>query len=120
MPNIARNIYAAIVEEGQSEVLFREMDPAVIRANRTAALGNFFGLPSPDEYPFASSMQGGATARVASVPQAEQNIQGGVMRAFYAKYGIGQGTLSEWLLTGEAWRDDRLGTLRGAAVVQPD
>jgi hypothetical protein len=91
MPNIARNIHAAVVEEGQPEVLFRETDAGVIAANRAAACSAFCGPGSPDEYPFASTMQGGVGARVASVPLAEQRIQGGVLSRFYQKYGIGRG-----------------------------
>ena len=40
---------------------------------------------SLDEYPFASSKQGGAGANVKSVPASEQNIQGGTMSSFYKK-----------------------------------
>lgn len=92
-PEISANIEAAIAE-GHPEILAREMAKDAIRANRSAALR---GQPKPpsthslDEYPFASSMQGGAGARVAPVPRIEQNIQGGIMSNFYREHGIQQG-----------------------------
>jgi hypothetical protein len=90
MPNIARNIQAAL-DEGYPSVLTREMNRAQIRANRGEAIAGFHGPGSPDEYPFASTQQGGAGARVASVPLAQQRIQGGVLSQFYQMYDIGQG-----------------------------
>ena len=45
----------------------------------------------PDEYPFASTYEGGKGAFVADVPQSEQNIQGGVLAQFYRIYGIQDG-----------------------------
>ncbi|MEO8265407.1 MAG: NucA/NucB deoxyribonuclease domain-containing protein [Ilumatobacteraceae bacterium] len=90
MPNIGRNIESA-QQAGQPSVLARETDPAIINANRSAACAGFCGPGSPDEYPFASTTQGGAGAQVNGVPLAEQRIQGGVMSQFYQKNGIGQG-----------------------------
>ncbi|MFJ6200196.1 NucA/NucB deoxyribonuclease domain-containing protein [Micromonospora sp. NPDC092111] len=91
MPNIANNIRAAFAD-GKPMVLNRTMIEADINANRAAACAGFCGAPlSPDEYPFASSMQGGAGARILGVPLQEQRRQGGVLSAFYRKFGIGQG-----------------------------
>jgi hypothetical protein len=101
MPNIARNIQSAI-DDGQPDLLNREADPAVIQANRAAACAGFCGPGSPDEYPFASTTQGGAGARVEGVPLAEQRIQGGVLSSFYQKFGIGQGD-PFWVLVN--WGD---------------
>jgi hypothetical protein len=39
----------------------------------------------PDEYPFASTLQGGRGASIAGVPKIEQRRQGGALRGFYAK-----------------------------------
>ena len=55
------------------------------------------GLPagpglSWDEYPFASSVQGGANSSVVSVPIQEQRIQGGVIAASYILQSIEIGT----------------------------
>lgn len=55
---------------------------------------------SPDEYPFASTLQGGAGARVAGVPLQEQRIQGRVLSRFYQKYGIGDGDQFGVAVTG--------------------
>jgi len=76
-------------------VLNRETDPDVIAANRAAATRDFDGEGSPDEYPFASTAQGGAGAQVQGVPLAEQRIQGGILSSFYRKFGIGQGDAFE-------------------------
>jgi hypothetical protein len=91
MPNIARNIQAAIEDENKPSVLNRNMDLGWIAANRVLACGRFQGTGSCDEYPFASSMQGGLGARVAGVPLQENRIQGGVISAFYAKHMLKHG-----------------------------
>jgi Deoxyribonuclease NucA/NucB len=39
---------------------------------------------SCDEYPFASTDEGGAGASIANVPVAEQHTQGGLMSGFYS------------------------------------
>lgn len=89
MPHIAANIRAAIAE-GHPSVLHRQTDPSIIRSNRRAACEGFSGEGSPDKYPFASTMEGGAGARIAGVPQVEHQIQGGVLSSFFQKYGIAQ------------------------------
>jgi len=99
MPNIARNVQSAL-DEGQPGVLNRTTDQSLISANRAAACQGFCGPGSPDEYPFASTMQGGAGARVAGVPLQEQFVQGGLLRAFYTKYGIGEGDPFQVVVTG--------------------
>ncbi|WP_203734089.1 ricin-type beta-trefoil lectin domain protein [Paractinoplanes durhamensis] len=91
MPNIAANVRAAQAS-GKPMVLNRTTIKADIDANRAAACAGFCGRPlSPDEYPLASSMQGGAGARILGVPIQEQRIQGGVMSSFYRKFSIGHG-----------------------------
>ena len=90
MPNIAANIESAQAG-GQPAILTRTTDGAVIAGNRAAACRGFCGVGSPDEYPFASSLQGGAGATVRGVPLAEQRIQGGVLANFYRQFGIGDG-----------------------------
>jgi RHS repeat-associated protein len=99
MPNIARNIESAL-EEGQPDVLTRTMDPDLIAANRAAACAGFCGPESPDEYPFASTFEGGAGARIESVPLQEQFIQGALLNNFYAKYQIGHGDMFRVIVTG--------------------
>jgi hypothetical protein len=42
-------------------------------------------VPSCDEYPFASTQEGGSTSRIAWVPLAENNTQGNTLIDFYRK-----------------------------------
>lgn len=92
-PNIAKNIRAAL-NEGKPEVLTRLAGRSKIRANRRAALR---GAPRPaagmslDEYPMASTHEGGAGSRVMAVPANEQNSQGGTMSSFYQKHKLVDG-----------------------------
>jgi RHS repeat-associated protein len=91
MPNIAQNIRDAHAQ-GHPMVLNRVIGGKPARdANRKAACAGFCGSGSPDEYPFAASMQGGAGARVTGVPIGEQRIQGGVISGFYSKFNIQPG-----------------------------
>ncbi|MCU1441230.1 MAG: hypothetical protein JWP85_2227 [Rhodoglobus sp.] len=99
MPNIAANVQSAL-KEGHPGILNRTTDAATIRSNRAAACESFCGRGSPDEYPFASTFQGGQGARVADVPLAEQRIQGGVMSSFYQRHGIGDGDSFRVLVEG--------------------
>ena len=46
---------------------------------------------SADEYPFASTYQGGERAFVQIVPIKEQWIQGGALAQFYSKFNIVDG-----------------------------
>lgn len=46
---------------------------------------------SLDEYPFASTVEGGAGSTVRAVPVAEQNYQGGVLSSFYQHKGVNVG-----------------------------
>jgi hypothetical protein len=99
MPNIANNVQSAL-DEGHPGILTRTRDQDLIDANREAACHGFCGPGSPDEYPFASTHEGGAGARVQGVPLKEQRIQGGVLSRFYAKYGIGDGDRFRVIVTG--------------------
>ncbi|MFD1034604.1 NucA/NucB deoxyribonuclease domain-containing protein [Sphingomonas hankookensis] len=92
-PGIAANIEAAFAE-GHSSILNRLVGRDAIRAQRADALAGQAKPPtgySLDEFPFASSKQGGAGARVVPVPVGEQNVQGGMLSSFYQKHGITHG-----------------------------
>jgi Deoxyribonuclease NucA/NucB len=91
MPNISAHIQRAQASGKYSATLKRITDKTSIAANRRAACGSFKGTGSCDEYPFASTAQGGAGASVAGVPLAEQRIQGGTLSSFYQKNNIGEG-----------------------------
>ena len=45
-----------------------------------------------DEYPFASTAQGGRGAVVRNVPIRQNSIQGGLLAVFYRRYNIGNGS----------------------------
>jgi hypothetical protein len=91
MPNIADNIRNAQAN-GAPTTLTRTQNTALIDANRAAATAGFTGPGSPDEYPFASTYEGGAGAFVRGVPLAEQRVQGGVISRFYQDNGIVDGS----------------------------
>ena len=84
MPNIASNVRSA-QQAGKPVILNRETDPSQIAANRAAACSGFCGEGSPDEYPFASTTQGGSGVQVQGVPLSEQRIQGGILSRFLPK-----------------------------------
>jgi RHS repeat-associated protein len=94
-PTIHQNIQTA-VQNGAPTTLSRA-DDAGKRQNRADALrgmGKRKKGQSLDEYPYASSQQGGGKAkgaRVSSVPAREQNIQGGQMSSFYKQAGLKPG-----------------------------
>jgi hypothetical protein len=82
-PEIAKHVRAALAA-GHPSVLTRA-PRAVQRANRRAACGRWRGPGSCDEYPFASTFEGGRGASTAGVPLREQLRQGGSLLAFYEK-----------------------------------
>lgn len=93
MPNIASNIDDAI-SKGAPSQLSRVTSRSQIRKNRRAALRGQTSAGSGkslDEYPFASTDQGGDGAFVRSVPAKEQSIQGGKMSQFYKKNNLKNG-----------------------------
>jgi hypothetical protein len=92
LPNIADNIDDAQAK-GKPDVLTRITDGKKIRQNRRAACRKVRPRRgfSCDEYPFASTAQGGVGASVRLVPVQEQNIQGGIISSFYRVKAIGNG-----------------------------
>jgi RHS repeat-associated protein len=79
-PDLAQNIYHA-QQAGHPQVLTAGGD---IAANRAAALDGVPKIPglSRDEYPFASSKEGGEGAWVGHIPPSQQNSQGGLIKNF--------------------------------------
>ena len=79
-PDLAENISNAI-KAGRSDVLTHGGDVA---ANRAAALRDVPNIPglSRDEFPFASSMEGGGGSWVGHIPAAQQSAQGGLITNF--------------------------------------
>ena len=91
-PNIGNNFDNAVAN-GAPTRLNRTTTRQRDRNRRDALRGQPPAGPgqSLDEYPFASSSQGGSNSRVAPVPVAEQNYQGGVLSSFYQRHGIKPG-----------------------------
>jgi RHS repeat-associated protein len=87
-PQLAENIRHA-QNAGHPDVLTHG-GKAVIDANRNAALHqpyrdfvlNIGGGLTRDEYPFASSLEGGAGSWVGHIPESQQNAQGALIRNF--------------------------------------
>lgn len=81
---------------GSPNVLHRTANPILISLNRTAAMlkcaAGMTILPaagsSCDEYPFASTYEGGGGATVRRVPLIEQYSQGGTISIAYTLCGI--------------------------------
>ncbi len=78
-PNIGWGILDAIFNYGKPGRISRLVNSAAIDANRTAACAGFVKInaaDSCDEYPFASTYQGGAGAHQQHVPLTENTNQG--------------------------------------------
>jgi RHS repeat-associated protein len=91
-PVIADNIYEA-QRAGAPEVLTRLKNKSAENKNRRQAVKSLPSKPrssgvSRDEYPFASTYEGGSGARVVYAPVAEQDAQGVLMRNFYRDNNI--------------------------------
>ncbi|KAK3610236.1 hypothetical protein CHS0354_022289 [Potamilus streckersoni] len=92
MPVVCAKMENAVKSMGKPRFLCRTTDKNQIRRNRRKACGKFrtkIGM-SCDDYPFASTMQVGKGATVASVPIIENSIQGAQLCLLQA------GTNGEW------------------------
>jgi hypothetical protein len=93
MPTIAAHIADAQFNRGYPILLNRIAgNDALRRSNNRAACRNFVPAAPPntscDEYPFASTYQGGAGSSTRAVPLTEQRIQGGTISSFYQNRNI--------------------------------
>ena len=91
-PEICANIDDAVANGAPTELT--RTDSVTRDANRRAALRGREPAQtgfSLDEYPFASTVEGGAGSTVRAVPVAEQNYQGGVLSSFYQHKGVNVG-----------------------------
>lgn len=91
-PGIA-GTYDEAVAGGAPTTLTR-VDADTRDANRDAALEGIPKAPkgqSLDEYPFASTAEGGSGSVVRPVPRGEQNYQGGKLSSFYRDNGVNPG-----------------------------
>jgi hypothetical protein len=89
-PDLAENILNA-QKAGYAQVLTAGGDIAANRAAALEGVPNIAGL-SRDEYPFASSMEGGQGAWVGYIPVAQQNAQGGLISRFLIQNNIQAGS----------------------------
>jgi hypothetical protein len=91
-PQLAENI-AHAQAAGRPSVLTYNGGGAAAQANRGAATQGIPRIPgtSVDEYPFASTTQGGAGAWVGHVPVRQQLQQGGIIRQFLEREGLVRG-----------------------------
>jgi hypothetical protein len=83
-PTISSHIRDA-QRSGQPSVLTRTTNQNLIKQNRASATKGVSGL---DEYPFASTYEGGKGASVRPVNWAEHKYQGPDIRKFYRNYNI--------------------------------
>ena len=78
---------------GQPEILHYDSDQNRTKARRKEALKNYPSRYSEglerDEYPYASTNEGGAGSNIAYVPSRENSSQGGSLRALYSKLKSG-------------------------------
>jgi hypothetical protein len=95
IPNIASHI-ASAQSRGFPSILTRTTNSTLIDRNRREACRNFVPQAPPntscDEYPFASTYEGGAGSSIRAVPLTEQNIQGGIISSFYRNNSIRDGS----------------------------
>lgn len=92
-PGVNDNLAEALAR-GESPIVERLTGRRNIRRNRRQAQQGLDRPPAEmtwEEFPFASSSQGGRGAITTLVERAENNRQGGFLSAFYAKHGIQNG-----------------------------
>jgi len=87
-PHIAQHVRTAIAA-GQPQLLYRVSEEQASR-NRRAACGKWpkGSKLSCDEYPFASARRADHRPHIMGVPLKEQRVQGGALRAFYARHRL--------------------------------
>jgi Deoxyribonuclease NucA/NucB len=87
-PHIAQHVRRAIAA-GQPQLLYRVSEEQA-RRNRRVACGKWprGSKLSCDEYPFASARQADHRPHIMGVPLKEQRVQGGALRAFYARHRL--------------------------------
>ncbi|MCI0527498.1 MAG: NucA/NucB deoxyribonuclease domain-containing protein, partial [Nitrospira sp.] len=85
-PDLAENIWHA-QQAGHPNVLTHGGNDV---ANRAAAMQGIPKVPglSRDEYPFASSMEGGSGAWIGHIPRKQQDAQGALITNLIKKFGI--------------------------------
>lgn len=85
---LADNIWHAQAA-GHPDELTYIGDRAAARRNRAAAIAGIPPLNSRDEYPFASTCEGGRRAWIGHIPAAQNSAQGGILSNFYRRHSQG-------------------------------
>jgi RHS repeat-associated protein len=85
-PELADNIWHA-QQAGHPEVLTRGW-PGLDDINRPPALSGIPRVLSRDEYPFASTLEGGAGSWVGNIPGAQNSAQGNILMNFYRRNNV--------------------------------
>ena len=96
-PDLAENIWHA-QKAGRPDVLTHGGIPRVNRAAATKPVPNLSPW-SRDEYPFASSLEGGEGAWVGHIPVEQQNAQGALIKNFVTANGVRPGEQYRVLVT---------------------
>ncbi|MEV5881782.1 DUF6531 domain-containing protein [Streptomyces sp. NPDC052020] len=102
-PGVNENLAEALAR-GESPIVTRQTGRRNIRRNRRHAQQGLDRPPSDmtwEEYPFASSAEGGRGAVTTLVERAENNRQGGFLSAFYTQHGIRNG--DQFYVAPEGW-----------------
>ncbi|MGQ0839140.1 NucA/NucB deoxyribonuclease domain-containing protein [Actinokineospora sp.] len=82
-PYIAHNVSAAWANGASAMLTLMRSKADANRANALAGRVRNFSNTSLDEYPMATTAEGGRGARVEEVPERENSSQGGTMNTFY-------------------------------------
>lgn len=96
-PEFAENILNA-QRAGHPSVLTHGGDAAANRAAALKGVPNIKGL-CRDEYPFASSIQGGGGSWVGHIPKSQQQAQGGLITDFLRRSGLKAGDQYQVVVT---------------------
>ncbi|PWN44862.1 hypothetical protein IE81DRAFT_320832 [Ceraceosorus guamensis] len=106
VPNICSNDCYALKCAGKPSTLHRNSAAATDNRNHNACKspnrcsGNPDDSNSCDEYPYASTSEGGAGAVTRCVPAHENSVQGGTLSSFYTRSNVQQGDAYNVAFTG--------------------
>lgn len=89
-PELAANMWHALQAKYPPELTYAG-DKVFAALNRANATRNVPRLLSRDEYPFASTLEGGSSTWVGHIPASQNSAQGGLLGAFYKRYGLRAG-----------------------------
>jgi hypothetical protein len=92
LPDTAQNMARYMEDHGlDATSTFTRATAKVRDANRAANLALYTGDPSMEEFPFASTVEGGPGAYLVQVSIDEQRAQGRLLSSFYRQNGIRPG-----------------------------